>query len=86
MGKLICHSVVLQMIVSEVDEHGRPIDEHTAPAVKVFRAVVRDVWAEVDKTVAVLEKQRRDAGKVAPPAPPAAVVPIDAPPRRKGRR
>lgn len=53
-----CDAIVVQLIVTQYDEHGRPVGEQSSSPTKVFRATVRDVWAEVDKAVAVMEKER----------------------------
>ena len=66
-----CDALVLQLIVTEYDEHGRPVNELTSsPPAKIFRASVPDVWAEVDKAVAAMVKQ---AQAQPTPAPLAAV-------------
>lgn len=46
-----CDSIVLQIVVTEYDEQGRPVGEQTSQPVKVFRANAADFWAEVDKSV-----------------------------------
>lgn len=72
MGKFRCDAVVVSIIATEYDEHGRPIDEISGAAKKVFRATARDFWSEVDKAVAELEKQRRAPAPALPGATPAA--------------
>ena len=67
-----CDAIVLQLIVTEYDEHGRPIGEATSSPTKVFRATVPDVWAEVDKAVVAMKKQHRE--QAAPTPAPAAAV------------
>ena len=64
--KLRCDAIEVRVIVTEVDEQGRPIAELPSAPAKLFRAAVPDIWAEVDKSIAAFEQQRR--AQVAPPA------------------
>ena len=60
-----CDAVMVQLIITEYDEHDRPIGERAVPQdqlAKLFRAKTPDFWAEVDKAVTI-ETQP-------PPAPP----------------
>jgi hypothetical protein len=66
-----CDALVLQLIVTEYDEHGRPVGEFTSSPMKVFRATVRDVWAEADKAVTAMQQQQK--ADAIPPSPPALV-------------
>ena len=65
-----CDTLVLQLIVTEYDEHGRPVSEQQSSPTKIFRASVPDVWREVDKAVAAMEKQ----AQVSPTPVPLAAV------------
>ena len=58
MPKLRCDAIVIQVIATQVDDEGRPIGELIAPATKLFHAKTPDVWAEVHKAIAALEKQQ----------------------------
>lgn len=45
-------AVLVQILVTEYDEHGHRIDEQLAQPQRIFRATAPDIWAEVDKAVA----------------------------------
>lgn len=62
-----CDAAIVQLIVTEYDEHGRPIGERTSQPFKVFRARSLDFWTEADKAV----KQAEAAPTPPTPAPPA---------------
>jgi hypothetical protein len=62
-----CDAIVLQLIVTEYDEHGRPVGEMTSAPVKVFRGVVHDVWAEADKAAAAIATQQKTDALASPP-------------------
>lgn len=69
-----CDVVVVQLVVTTYDEHGRPVHEEVSQPVKVFRARARDFWAEVDKAVKAGQQKPQPS-----PAPSPA-------PSAKGRR
>lgn len=50
-----CEEIVVQLIVRSYDDVGRPVREQVGQPVKVFRALARDFWAEVDKQVSELD-------------------------------
>lgn len=59
MSSTRCESLVVRVIATEYDDQGRPIREQVSQAVKIFRAVVPDVWAEADMVVATLSPSPR---------------------------
>lgn len=70
MSHIRSTSAIVQIIVTEHDEHDRPIGESVLPAQKVFRAGAPDFWKAVDAHVAdVLKASRRSQGDT--PTPPA---------------
>lgn len=59
-----CDKVMVQLIITEYDEHDRPIGERPVPQgqlATIWRATTPDFWAEVDKAVKI---------ETTPPAPP----------------
>jgi hypothetical protein len=63
-----CDVILVQIIATEVDEHGRPIGEKIAQPAKIFRAKARDFWPEIDKALARMTAPPA-AGQAAPGAP-----------------
>ena len=63
------NSLVLQIIVTEHDVHGRPIGEQALPPMKVFRAGTPDVWKAVDAHVAQVVKAATAQQKTETAAP-----------------
>jgi uncharacterized protein YheU (UPF0270 family) len=61
-----CDAVTIQLIVTDYDEHGRPLREHITQPVKVFRAAATEFWSEVDKAVDAMVKE----AAATPPAQP----------------
>lgn len=53
-----CDAVVVQIIATRYDEHGRPVGEVISAATKVFRASTPDFWSAVDEAVARQETKR----------------------------
>lgn len=82
MPTLRCDAVVVQILGTEVDEHGRPIGEHASKPLKIFRASGGDFWAHVDGVVAEMQRELR-AGT--PPAAPTPAPPDVVAGRRKRR-
>lgn len=56
MKDLRVYSVQVQIVATELDEQGRPIDEVAFQPTRVFRAKAEDFWAHVD---ALVEKAQR---------------------------
>jgi hypothetical protein len=52
--RIRCDAVVVQLLMTEYDEHDRPIREQIAQPVKVFRAGAADFWAEADKAITAM--------------------------------
>lgn len=61
-----CEEVIVQLVVRDYDEHGRPIGEKVSQPVKMFRGAAANFWGQVDAAVAQLGAQ--DAPAPAPPA------------------
>lgn len=70
METLRCDAVVVQIVMTRFDEHGRPVGEIVTQPVKVFRARALHFWDDVDKAVADTEKaEKAQQGQPAPPTP-----------------
>ena len=55
-----CDAIEIRIIVTEVDDAGRPVGELVGAPSKVFRGKVPDVWAECDKAAAAWAKQKAE--------------------------
>lgn len=61
-----CEAILIQLIVTTYDDHGRPVDEMVTKQGKVFRATALDFWGEADKAVkALVDQERQQAVAVA---------------------
>lgn len=65
-----CDAIMVELIVTEYDDHGCPIREMVSAPKKIFRAAAADVWAEVDKAVTALETQRQEQSLMPAPLAP----------------
>lgn len=84
MKKTRCDVVVVQVIVTEVDDLDRPVGELVCEPVKIWRATAREFWRTIDDRIDVMVKAREAAQPAAPPAE----APPPAPPaarRARGR-
>jgi hypothetical protein len=59
MSTFQCDEVLIQAIIREYDEKGKPIGERSTQGVKIFRAKTPNIWEEIDKDVQTLQSSMR---------------------------